>query len=322
MEAVAEKENKKKFNVKRLILVSCISLSAIGLGVGTGFFLHGLFAGGETNYGSLEAGDLVDNNNDLMTKYQQALKSGADFSTALQPFEAANVAFSLFTSQEHYFAQGIGVADAGITSQAIRSTFVRDGSKTFEESLSYSSFVNLADRMYQENSTVTQYLGTCQGGNVEVGTFNKAGTDYTLDEYRARMGRTVSEVFIYVVSSKTTLTGDVQGGSGVATSFSKGSEGYQIELELDPVSSVINYVKQMKTISSLAKYPSFNYVHLSLELDSKLNLVSVSSKENYYAKTSAGVGSTITGTMRTVYESGGSYAIPELNTPEAYRKTQ
>jgi hypothetical protein len=41
-------------------------------------------------------------------------------------------------------------------------------SKYFEESLSLSSAVNLADRMYQEGDTVTRHEGTVEKGNVEV----------------------------------------------------------------------------------------------------------------------------------------------------------
>jgi hypothetical protein len=287
-------------------------------------FLHNLFNGDTTDYSNVDATALADDNAALLAKYKSITNTGAgvDYVSEFKPYQAANIAFSLFLQQEHSFSQGIGLADAGMAKQDIRSTIIRNANDYFEESLSYSSFVNLADRMYQSGESVNQYVGTCLNGDVEKGQFPDTPTNYTLDEYRTRMGRLVSDNFIYVVSSKTTLNGEVANGSGVVTSFSKSDSGYQIELELNPVKSVVNYVKQMKTISSLKDYPSFTYVHLSVVTDANLNLQSLTSKEHYYAQTGSGVGSWITASMRTVYETDQTYAIPALSQPETYREAQ
>jgi uncharacterized protein YheU (UPF0270 family) len=328
MEAVATAENKtktkSKVKVSKIAFISVLCAAAIGSGIYTGYFLHNMFSGGSTDYSTVDATALADDNAALLTKYKSVTKTGAavDFVSEFKPYQAANISFALFLEQEHSFSQGIGAADAGAINQQIRSTIVRNGADYFEESLSYSQFVNLADRMYQSGESVNQYIGTCINGDVEKGQFPDTPTNYTLDEYRTRMGRLVSDNFIYVVSSKTTLNGEVADGSGVATSFSKNDSGYQIELELNPVKSVVNYVKQMKTISSLKDYPSFTYVHLSITTDANLNLQSVTSKEHYFATTGSGLGSWITGTMRTVYQTGQTFAIPALNEPETYREAQ
>jgi hypothetical protein len=323
MEAVAQSETKKKVKVSKIALISVLCAAAVGSGIYTGFFLHNLFNSDSTDYTNVDANNLADDNAAVMAKYQNLASTGSatDYTSHFKSYQAANIAFSLFLNQEHTFSQGIGIADATVTKQEIRSTMIRNGSSYFEESLSYSSFVNLADRMYQSGESVNQYLGTCVDGDVEKAKFNTTGTDYTLDEYRNRMGRLVSDNFIYVVSSKTTLNGEVSGGSGVETSFTKNEEGYTIELELNPIKSVVNYVTQMQTISSLAKKPTFYYVHLTLVLDAKLGLQSLTSHEKYIATTGV-ISSAIVGTMRTVYQTDQNFEIPELNTPVTYRSAQ
>ncbi|MCH3908865.1 MAG: hypothetical protein LKF75_01690 [Bacilli bacterium] len=319
MEQVVENKTQKKGWITAGI-VTIVSVSAIALGLFAGYYLKYFFSGDDgIDYDNINVDNLADDNAALIKKYENSVAAGTnDFTEVFKSYEAANVGFTLFCNEEHSMAQGKGVGDAGITAQAIRSTIIRDSDSYFEESLSYSSFVNIADRMYQSGESVQQYVGNCKNGDVETGTYPSDGTTYTLSEYSARMGRTVSDRFIYVVSSKTTMTGEEDGTSGTATSFVKNDSGYQIELELNPVSSVVNYVKQMQTLSNLASKPSFSYVHLSITLNSDLQLVSMTSTENYYAKTSLGIGSKVTGTLTTEFSTGGSYAVPELNDPITY----
>jgi len=321
--AVSKKPSKKS----TIISLSIVSVTAIGLGLGAGFFLHSQLAGGETtDYTKINTAKLTDDNTSLLKTYSSVKEKGGDYLTAFsgKPYQVANIALQLFSAHEHCYAQGKGVGRAVAmgfpVDQEIRSTVIKNGSKYFEESLSLSSAVNLADRMFQEGDSVQRYIGKVKSGNVEVPeSFGDKPTTYTLASYAEAMGRDLDNPCIYVISSKTTYLDDTA-KSGVATSFTKKSDGgYDLELELKEGYAVVNYVKQMQTISSLASKPSFKYVHLSFDLDKDLNLKSMTSHEYYWAAVSAALGSNVEGKLKTVYETDGDYTIPELMTPITYR---
>lgn len=321
-EAVLHKSSKKRI----IVSLSIISVAAIGLGLGAGFFLHNQIAGGTlTDYNNVNADDYVDDNTNLLNDYAKVKKAGGHYLVAYEkePYKVANIAYGLYSKETHLFAQGIGSGTAKMLGiaivQQIRSTVIRDNDNYFEESCSCSKVVNLADRMYQSGDSVVRNEGKVKDANAEIPeNFTKA-TPYSLPDYRKAMGRLLSDPCIYLISSKTTYL-DETATSGAKTSFSETNGGYALELELDPVHSVINYVRQMQTISSLVSPPAFTYVHLSLSLDKDLNLLSMETHEYYYAAVSTAAGSYVEGRLRTVYQSGGNYTIPELNDPVSYRE--
>ena len=54
-----------------------------------------------------------------------------------------------------------------------------------------------------------------------------------------------------------------------------------VEMSLDPTLSVIRYVKQMKELSGLERYPTFSLVEMTFTLDENLNLISRQVHEQY-----------------------------------------
>lgn len=320
-ETVASKPSKKR----TIISLSIISVAAIGLGLGAGLFLHNQIAGGTlVDYGNLTADQYADDNSNLLNDYAKAKKAGGHYVSVFgsEPYKVANIALSLYSAQTHVFAQGIGSGTAKMLGMAvvqqIRSTVIRDSENYFEESNSCSGVVNLSDRMYQSGETVVRHEGKVKDSEAQIPDSYSKETTYSLEDYRKAMGRLCSDPCIYVISSKTTYVDD-KATSGQKTSFSETSDGYQLELELNPTRSVINYVRQMQTISSLVSPPVFDYVHLSFTLDKDLNLSSMESHEYYYAAVSTAAGSKVEGRLRTVYQTGGNYTIPELNDPVSYR---
>lgn len=323
-ENVAQEGHAKKTSRKRTVIsLSIISMTAIGLGLGAAFFLHSQLAGGvTTDYTKIDANKLTDDNASLLSTYSSVKKAGGDYVSAFssKPYQVANIAFQLFSAHDHCFAQGKGVGSAklfgGSVNQDIRSTVIKDGDHYFEESLSLSGVVNLADRMYQEGDTVVRHVGKVASGDVEKPASLDEGTTYTIPNYQEAMGRDLSNPCIYIVSSKTTYL-DQTATSGKPTSFTKTADGYSLELELK-TKAVVNYVKQMQTISSLYSKPSFTYVHLSFTLDKDLNPLTMTSHEFYHASTGPAVGSDVEGTLTTHYQTDGSYTIPALMTPISY----
>jgi hypothetical protein len=278
------------------------------------------------NYDNINANDYVDDTSNLMNEYAKTKKAGGDYVAAYgaKPYQVCTIAYSLFTSHANCYAQGIGTGTARVMGAAvvqnIRSTAIRKGDSYFEESGSCSSAVNLLDRMYQDGTSVIRHEGKVKDSEAEIPDHFDKVTTYTFDDYRQAMGRLPSDPLIYLVSSKTTYL-DETAKSGAKTSFTKIADGYDLELELKPTRSVVNYVRQMVTISSLASPPAFDYVHLSLDLDKDLNLRSMETHEHYYAAVSSTIGSYVEGRLRTVYQTDGNYTIPELTDPIPYRET-
>jgi len=323
---VEDKKDKTPIHSKKrsVIFISCLSVTAIALGVGAGFFIHNLLNSGvSTDYGNANAADYVDNDPNLLQDYQAIKASDGDYVSvyAKKPYKVANIAFALYSAHEHAMSQGVGSGTAILgafnVDQQIRSTLIRNGDSYFEESLSASNIVQLADRMYQDTS-ILSYHGTVAPSEVEIPrNFGKA-VEYTKDEYRDLMGKTLNIPCIYIISSKTTYVNSTA-YSGTPTSFKKNEDGsYALELEMTRSSSVLNYVKQMQSISDLYDKPSFTYVHLSFDLDKDLNLKSMTSNEFYFARTQKNVGSNVHGVLKTTYEWDGDYQIPELTVPVKY----
>lgn len=328
METATVEKEKEKLPVpskkRTIIFISCLSVTAIALGVGAGFYLHNLLNSGvSTDYGNANAADYVEDDPNLLKDYQAVKDSGGDYVSAYakKPYKVANIAYALYCKHEHTKSQGVGSGTAILgainVDQQIRSTLIRNGDSYFEESLSASSVVQLADRMYQDTSVVS-YHGTVTPSEVETPrNFGKA-VEYTKDEYKDLMGKTLNIPCIYIISGKTTYVNSTA-YSGTPTSFKKNEDGsFALELELTRSSSVLNYVKQMQSISDLYDKPSFTYVHLSFDLDKDLNLKSMTSNEFYFARTQKNVGSNVRGTLKTIYEWDGDYQIPDLNTPVKY----
>jgi len=305
---------------KTIIITSIVGVSAIALGITGGYFLHSFLAGG-----TIENADAGTGANDYssIAKIVEA-KKGSDYTASLSPRQMVTYAINSFIESPSFFAEGIGVASAGsLATQEIRSHFVHTGNQYFEESLSHSSFVDLADRMYQTGDSTVTYHGGTNNGNVEEGVFPDKSTTYSNTDYATKYGRKVSDVCSYTIADdyvvkageknlKGTTSGDEPTGSV------KTDEGYTVYLELDAYYSVGNYKIQMQAISSLAQLPSFQFVHLTFNLDSELKLLKLTTHEYYYAKTSAGVGSNIDGRLVTTYATDGEYTVPELNTPLPY----
>ena len=301
-------EQKRKANVKNIIIYSVIGAVAVGAGIGAGLFLHSKLKPDVV----VIVGDADAYRPDVdaaMAKYESA-KSNGRFLTALTPDELTVVAYKLFAEKETSLAKGVGYTDANTLGlsvhQVILSTIYRVGDQYFEESLS-QGMVNLYDRMYEADGNTTMYW--TKNGNYADCT----PETITNEEYREKMGSNVSTGLRYIVSPQTCLYDSPTASGDPATNAYENDEGkIVVELELNPEISVLDYVRQMKSISDLAAYPIFDYVHLTVTMDKNLNLERMVTHEAYYATTSSGVGSPLEGSITTVYSSDGTETIPSI----------
>ena len=186
--------------------------------------------------------------------------------------ELINIGLEKYRTCENSYSYGIGTAHT-VVEQQIRNYQIKNGEQYFEESISTSSMVSLANRMKQTGKTgdVTLYNGTAT--DVEVGDYSGTPTTYSQQDYINLMGRSLDKMFIYIISNSTVMNSNVEKQDG----------NYVIDVELDPTFSTVNYKSQMKNISGLDKLPKFQYVKLKFTFTSEMYLKTMSVDEKYEA---------------------------------------
>ena len=255
----------KKFTKKGIIITSIVSILSIGLGTGVGLYFGQEFLTNKTNYDALDADNLEDDNKAL---YQKYLKMN-DYSS-LESYQLVNISLYKLSTLDYFSSIEEGEAVASGITQTINGKNIKNKSSYFNESISNSSLVHIAKRFYQNDDEIDEYTG-----NVKSATSAEYKEDSksisTLNEFENKWGKTLDRPCIYIISSKTV----------VSSSVDFYDNQYKISLELNPSTSVIRYVKQMKSMSQLSSYPEFSKVKLTFTLDSKLTLLEFETDETY-----------------------------------------
>ena len=257
---------KKKIKVSTIVTTSIVCTVAIASGLILGIYFGKNMSEPKTNYEGFHIDNYEDDNDAL---YQRFLANQAV--DAYKPYELVNIAIEKFARNEHTKTVTHGQVDAAIVKQMIYAEDVRDGNEYYTESLSYSSIVKCGVRFYQHEDSIDEYTATKveKDGSATFSERNKATVSY--QEHEDNWGKTLNRPVIFIISSKTVLD---------CATF-KTDTGYDITLSLDPTLSVLRYVKQMKSISDLKRYPEFNSVNVTFSLDKDLNLVQMKTVEDY-----------------------------------------
>jgi len=324
------KEQKRKKATKKAIIFSSIGACvAIGLGTYLGVFLASIFNTSNTyDYSNIDTSKYAVNYDELLKKYDALEQNTTLYESTFSEVEMVNVSLALFARHQNWMCQGYGVGNAIIgpikVAQDIRSTMIRCESDYFEESLSKSSVIQAAARMYQRSGdeNTYKYVGSVPN-SVEIAVFDEEASPskYSPDEYLTYAGRNLTDVpNIYIISEKTLASSSQPTLSALALKeriFDTVSKTYTINLELDYRKSVVNYVKQMRATTEMKSDPVFDYIHLEFTMDENLNLIKSKSTERYFASTPSG-SSYVEGELVTYYATDGGYSLPELNSPLAY----
>lgn len=147
------------------------------------------------------------------------------------------------------------------------------------------------------------YEGTMNKDNTTSWTIkkNENGNDYyTREEYKAMTGCDAENPIDYIVSTKNTVLSEVVGeqirvcecgtrldanAHSCPNCNKEASEAnttilYSFILNLDPKTSVLNYVKKMDYMSGFG-YPKFNSIELRFEVDENMNFQNIYINESY-----------------------------------------
>lgn len=284
---------------KNFIITLVITVLSIGCGVGVGLYLGQEFITPQTDYSSFNEVELEDDNDALYNKYLSTDKNS--YMSTFKPYELVNISLKKLSKEESYRSTDIGaVVSVGVT-QTIYGTSIKENDYYFNESISSSSLVKVAKRFYQEDEEVTIYDGGVVSSTIASWDSNSKELLKT-DEFESLWGKTLDRASIYIVSSKTVLNDG---------SIEQNGTNYEITLNLDPVKSVLRYVRQMTMMSNLSRNPDFSSVQITYTLDQNLRLLNCDIYENYevwkFGKHASN------GHLTTTYYYQGS-SIPDLNT--------
>lgn len=195
------------------------------------------------------------------------------------------------TLADSFHAEGEGLV-ATIATQTVYSEKNYDGNRYTFESISKGLMsIAICSAMDKGASVVQLYKGSDIQTNDAV--WGQPVT-YSDDDYIELAGSTPDAIQPYIISDKTIL-------SQTEVMYDEETGYYSFTLELDPVTSVLRYARQVKQTSGLSSYPEFNTVTQTITIDENWNLVSIDVHETY-SVVAFGIPASCSGTLLTYYE--------------------
>ncbi len=122
------------------------------------------------------------------------------------------------------------------------------------------------------------------------------------DEYQSMTGGLPNKITPYIISEKTVTSSNM-------TNDENGN--YVFTFTLDPMTSVLNYYKEVRRTGGLEADPEFSSIKFIATIDSRWNLITTEVFETYKA-VKFGMGVTCNGTIKIDYQ----FNLPEVLLPE------
>lgn len=273
-----------------------IVVLAGAVGVGSGIFIKRRFGQEKIDYSNFDASALALDSKELLKEYEK--NPNGDFT----PAELVSIGLEKYRQCENSYSFTVGSAET-IVNQSIRNAQIKNGDSYFEEQISKSSMVSLANRVSYTAGVdeITKHIG--EATSEESANYTGESKSYTTEEYKSEYGRTLDEMFIYIIGNETVYD------DALVEKQSNGN--IKIGISLDPDLATYYYKIQMKNISSLDDLPTFNYVKHVYTFTSDMVLLHSYIDEKYQA--SMGVTVSIQNKLNTYYHANEYLKIPELN---------
>ena len=305
MEGAVNEEKVVTKKTKRLpswLPYPIIAVVAISIGAGAGIFAKRKFGQEQIDYSNFDASSLTMDSKELLKQFEA--NPNADYS----PAELVNIGLEKYRQCENSYSFCVGTAST-IVDQSIRNAQIKNGDTYFEEQLSKSSMVSIANRLVTTTNAETTeiFRGTAEAS--EVASYDGSKETFSNEELTGRiLGRSLQDMFIYTISDDT-----MYDDSTVET-LANGNK--KIYIHLDPDLSTYFYKIQMKGMSDLDDLPTFNYVKLTYTFSSDMTLLHCYVEEKYQA--TMGVTASITNTIHNYYHANEYLKIPELGEQFSY----
>ena len=297
-EKVQEKQPVRSKSWVQFVTIAFLALTA---GAGVGVFVKRKFGQEQIDYSNFDASAFSMDSKELLEKYKANPK--ANFT----PAELVNIGLEKYRQCENSYSFTVGSAST-VVDQSIRNGQIKNGDRYFEEQISKSAMVSLANRVEttKGSETTTLYKGKAQGE--ESATYSGESTNYNEEGFKNFLGRTLPDMFIYTISNDTAFD------DSKTEKLANGN--IRVYVNIDPDLSTYFYKVQMKNMSNLDNLPTFNYVKQTYTFTSDMTLLHCYIEEKYQA--SMGMTVSITNRLHTYYHANEYRKIPSLNEPFDY----
>lgn len=296
MEKKATKQT-KKLNKKTVIQYSIIVLAALTLGITSGVVAKKNFGQVETDYSGFDANSFSLNASQLVEEYEK--NPDKEFT----PAELVNIGLEKYRRCTNSYSYGVGTAST-IVNQTIRNAQIKNGDQYFEETISRSSMVAIANRVTQTGIGNGVTLNKGKANNSESGTYKDEATTFTSEQYKEDWGKTLDEMFIYIISNESVIADNC--------AITRTDDLIQVYLELDVDISTYYYKYQMKSISNLSALPTFDSLKHTYTFSTDMTLLHSKVDEKYKAAM-AGVSASIHNVIDYYYHANEFLEIPSLD---------
>lgn len=285
----------KKSKLKTWVIIPMTFVLIAVAGVTTGIVLKHKFGQVEIDYGDFNPENYRMDSKALLKEYQK--NPNKNFTAA----ELVNIGLEKYRQCENCYSIGVGIADT-IVNQTIRNAQIKVGNHYFEESISYSNMVAVANRVDQigQDNDITLNKGKATAS--DEASYKNDTITYKAEDYKKTWGKTLDEMFIYLICNETVLEG---------SKIEKNDETIRVTINLDTDISTYYYKVQMKEISSLDRFPVFSYVTHAYTFSKDMTLLHCTVDEKYQA--SMTVTANIHNTIDYYYHSNVVINIPKEN---------
>ena len=287
---------KKKIDVKAILVYSLVGLFVVGLGISTGVILKRQFGATDIDYTGFDPENYRMDAKGLVKQYEK--NPNKNFTAA----ELINIGLEKYRQCENCYSIGIGTAKT-IVNQTIRNAQIKVGDHYFEESISYSSMVSIANRVDQVGEKQDISLNKGKANSSEDVNYKSDVTTFKADDYKKTWGKTLDEMFIYIISNETVIESE--------SKIEKKDGQIKVCIALDTDISTYYYKLQMKEISKLDKLPVFKSLHHTYIFSENMDLEYCRVDEQYQAQ--MGVTASIHNTIDYYYHPNVVIEIPKEN---------
>ena len=294
MENAKEKKHLSK-GKKAIIQYSIIAACAIAIGVTAGVTAKKRFGPVEVDYSGFDSNLWQADAKALLRAFEE--NPDQEFTAA----ELVNIGLEKYRQCENSYSIGVGQATT-IVNQSVRNFQIRNGDKYYEEQISKSNMVSIANRAITHDDEMLVYKGKAK--ETEVPEYKNEPSTLSLPEFKSQWGKTLDEIFIYIISNDTV-------DSNLSTVTKKDGKVY-ISLELDPDIASYNYKLQMMSLSDLSQLPTFEHLRQTYVFDEDMTILHSTIDEKYVA-TMSGINATVQNNLDYYYHSNEYIKIPEIN---------
>jgi hypothetical protein len=271
-----------------------VGLLIVGLGISVGVIAKRQFGQTDVDYTGFDAESYRMDSAALLKQYEK--NPNKNFTAA----ELINIGLEKYRQCENCYSIGVGTAST-IVSQSIRNAQIKVGNHYFEESISYSNMVAVANRVNQVGQKSNISLNKGKATNADTASYKSEATTYQADDYKKAWGKTLDEMFIYIISNETVTDSKIE----------KSNENIKVTITLDNDISTYYYKLQMKEISNLDKLPVFKSLKHTYTFSKEMDLEHCLVDERYQA--SMGVTASIHNKIEYYYHPNQIIDIPKEN---------